>query len=217
MTTLSTTAPCCVLANRSLMPRSAGTSNLAGDVSTIGAVARYGPPDDFHNRPTQHANYDMGEEPRSDASPRTASLEPSNPFQQPEPVDPLDQETEPTPWYRRPVALLIWALAVTILIALIVYGISELIGEGQGPSRAPSSTTTTPTTTTPSTTTTTPTTTEPTTEPSTSSAVEPPPPQPTQQPTRQQTQAPTHRHHIPQLPSVITIPGGPTIPVPGLP
>ena len=174
------------------------------------------PRDDFNNQPTRHANYGAaGDAPPGGPPPDSPDL-----AEQPEPVDPFDQETEPRPWYRKPVALLAWALMVTILIALIVYGISELIGGGQAPSRVPSSTTTAPTTTTPTTTTaptmTTPTTTPP---PSTSSAVAPPPQQPTQQPTVQPTQQPTHRHHLPQLPSTITIPGVPTVITlpPGLP
>jgi hypothetical protein len=174
-------------------------------------VARYGPSDDFNNQPTRHASYGAGGHPTPGGAPPTIPApDPQDGLEQPEPVDPFDQETEPKPWYRKPAALLAWALAVTVLIALIVYGISELIGEGRTPSNVPSSTTTTPSTTTPTTTQTT-TETTPTTEPSTSSASEPPPQQPTQQPPRQQTQQPSHRHHLPPLPSVITIPEVPTV------
>jgi hypothetical protein len=131
-------------------------------------------------------------------------------------LDAFDQEHEPTPWYRRPVGIIAWVVAVLILIALIVYGITELIQGGQGTSPTPSTTTsTTPTTTSPP-----PTTTESSTPPPTSSAVEPPAQQPTQQPTRQPNQQPpTHRHHLPSLPSVITIPEVPTVITlpPGLP
>ncbi len=54
-------------------------------------------------------------------------------------------EAEPKPWYRNPVTLTGWALLVMILIALIVYGIIELISDRQGTGN--------PSTTTPSTTT----------------------------------------------------------------
>jgi hypothetical protein len=103
-----------------------------------------------------------------------------------------------------------WAVLVLILIALIVFGLMELLGGQQGTSHIPSTSTTPPTTTT-----TTPPTTTTETTPPTSSAVQPPAQQPTQQPTQQQPQQePTHRHHLPQLPPVITIPGGPTMTVP---
>lgn len=125
-------------------------------------------------------------------------------FQQPEAFD--DLEGEPTPWYRKPPLLIAWLVFVAILIALIAYGITELLhgGGGTSPTPSTSSTSTTTTTTTPPTTTTTP---------STSSSVEAPAQQPTQQPTRQQPgqQEPSHRHHLPPMPSVITIPGVPTV------
>ncbi len=97
-------------------------------------------------------------------------------------------EAEPKPWYRNPVTLTGWALLVMILIALIVYGIIELISDRQGTGN--------PSTTTPSTTTS-------TVAPATTPRVQPPPQQP--------THPPTHRFpHLPPLPSVITIPGVPT-------
>jgi hypothetical protein len=188
---------------------------LAGGVSTIGAVARYGPPDDFDNQPTQHADYDMGgyQPPRPQPPPTVPSDPPPVPPDQFEAPGPVDEETEPRPWYRKPVALIGWALMVLILIALIIYGITELLEGGQGTSHTPSNTTTTTPTTT---TTTPPTTTTTTTPPPTSSAVQPPP---QQQPTQQPTQEPTHRRphlpgdvpHLPPLPSVITIPQVPTV------
>ncbi|OBG98938.1 hypothetical protein A5697_14905 [Mycobacterium sp. E3251] len=163
-------------------------------------MARNGPPDDFHDQATRHADYGVAEPP-------TTGEPPANPpegFEQPEAFDNL--EAEPTPWYRKPPLLIAWLVFVAILIALIVYGITELLQGGQGTSPSPStsstSTTTTTATTAPTTTTTTPT---------TSSAVEAPAQQPTQQPTRQPSQQePTHKHHLPQVPSVITIPGVPT-------
>lgn len=179
-------------------------------VSTIGAVARNGPPDDFHNQQTQHANYGVGGPPPT--VPPTPETPPDR-REPPEYFDPLDQETEPTPWYRRPAGLIAWVVVVGILIALIVYGIIELIHGGQGTTQTPttSTTSTTPTTATTTTVPTT-TTTQPTTTSPTGSAVEPPAQQPTRQPTHQPTQQqPTHHHHLPPLPSVITIPEVPTV------
>ena len=182
-------------------------------------MARYGPPDDFHNQRTQHRNYGVGEHPPAVEQPPPGEPAPTDqpagetPPEQYEPGgDPFDQETEPNAWYRKPVVLIGWALVVLILIALIVYGLMELLGGQQGTSHIPSTSTTTPTT---STTTAPPTSTTETTAP-TSSAAQPPAQQPTQQPNQQQPsqQEPTHRHHLPQLPPVITIPGGPTMTVP---
>ena len=180
-------------------------------------MARYGPPDDFHNQRTQHRHYGVGEHPPAVEQPppgeRALTHQPprETPPEQYEPDgDPFDQETEPTAWYRKPVMLIGWAVLVLILIALIVFGLMELLGGQQGTSHIPSTSTTPPTTTT-----TTPPTTTTETTPPTSSAVQPPAQQPTQQPTQQQPQQePTHRHHLPQLPPVITIPGGPTMTVP---
>lgn len=147
-----------------------------------------GPPDDFNNQPPRHPD-PMGGHPPADEPP----------------TDPFYEDTEPTAWYRRPVVLILWGLSVLILIALIVYGIIELV-EDQGTGSTPKTTTTTPhttiTTTTTTTTspppTTTTTTTEPsTTEPPTSSVVQPPVHEPTQQ-------QPTRRRHWPSwLPTTI--------------
>jgi len=164
-------------------------------------VARNGPPDDFHNQPTQSSNFGAAPPPPLEATAEGES---------PQFVDPLDGP-EPTPWYRKPGALAAWIAAVVVLIGLIVFGVMELLRGGQGTGTTPStSTSTTPsptTTTTPPTTTTTTT----TTTPPTSATVETPAQQPTYQPTRQPTQQPTHRHHLPALPSVITIPEVPTV------
>jgi hypothetical protein len=186
----------------------------------VASIGPPGPPDDFHNQQTHYANYGAGGPqpggpPVTDPSP---SEIPTHQQQPPESLDPLDQETEPTPWYRKPAGLIGWLIAVSILIGLIVYGIMELIGGGEGTTYTPS-TSATPTTTI---TTSTPpaTTTEPSSTPPTSSSAESPAQQPTQEPTRQPTQQqPTHRRHLPPIPSVITIPGMPnpvTLP-PGLP
>lgn len=157
-----------------------------------------GPPDDFNNEATRYRGVGRGDHTPADEPPPPAP-HPTEP-----PLDPFDEDTEPTPWYRKPVGLIIWGLSVAILIALIVYGIIELIGD-QGTSNAPKTTTTTPHSTTTMTTTTTTTTSPPsattTTEPPTSSAVESPEPQPTHQPTQQQ---PTRRHHWPSwLPTTV--------------
>ncbi|OBH90193.1 hypothetical protein [Mycobacterium sp. E2733] len=163
-------------------------------------MARNGPSDDFHEQATQHADYGVPEQPTSGEP----VLNPPDGSEQPEAFD--GQESEPTPWYRKPPLLIAWLVFVAILIALIVYGVTQLLQGGQGTSPSPSTSSTTATTTT---TTTAPTTT--TTTPTTSSAVEAPAQQPTQQPTRPPSQQePTHKHHLPQVPSVITIPGVPT-------
>ncbi len=178
-------------------------------------MATNGPRDDFHNQPTQHGDFGVSEQPPTGEIPPPGP--PPNPpegSEQSGDVDPFDQEAEPTPWYRKPGMLIAWLVSVVILIALIVFGIVELIHGEQTVSHVPKTTTrtTTPTTTTPTTTTTT------TSSPS-SSAEQPPAQQPTQQqPTGGQTQQPSHHHHLPQLPSVITVPGVPnpvTVP-PGL-
>jgi hypothetical protein len=113
-------------------------------------VARYGPPEDFHNQPTRHANFGMVEQPPpgepapTDQPPGETQPEQFEPAQS---VDPFDQETEPTAWYRKPAVLIGWALLVLILIALIVYGITELLEGQQGTSHVPSTSTTPPTST----------------------------------------------------------------------
>jgi hypothetical protein len=176
-------------------------------------VAPYGPPSDFHNQPTRQADYGAGGDPPVDEAP-PAPIPPD----QSETPEPLEEETEPAAWYRKPVPLILWALLVLVLIGLIVYGLGELIEGGEGTAPAPSTTTTT-TTAPSSSTTTTPTTTPPassatpTTAP-TSTAIEPPPVQ--QQPTQEPKQEPTQKHHphLPPLPPVITIPGGPTVTLP---
>ena len=186
-------------------------------------MASDGPPDDLYEQRTQYADYGAGGRspwagpPPADASPTEV---PPDRQQPPASLEPLDRETGSTPWYRKPAGLIGWIIAVSLLIGLIVYGIMELIGGGEGTSTP--STSTTPMTTITTTTESPPaaTTTEPTTTPPTSSAAEPPAQQPTQEPTREPTQQqPTHRHRLPPIPSVITIPGMPnpvTLP-PGLP
>ena len=171
-------------------------------------MAPDGPPSDFHNQPTRQADFGAGGDPPADEAP-PAPIPPD----QSEITEPLDEKTEPAAWYRKPVVLILWALLVLVLIGLIVYGLGELISGGEGTAPAPSTTTTT--TTAPSSSTTTPTTTPPAstttpTTPPTSTAVQPPPTQ--QQPTQEPTQK--HHPHLPPLPPVITIPGGPTVQLP---
>jgi hypothetical protein len=160
-------------------------------------VAPTGPPDDFDDQPTRHVNIGR-QQPPGRPEPIPTPTDQHAPFGS---LDPFDEETEPIEWYRRPVVLIAWGISVLVLIALIVYGIIQLVGD-QGTISTPNSSTTTTTTTStsPPTTTTTTTTTTATTTPTTSAA-----PPPTQQPTYTQQQ-PTHRRHWPSwLPS--TLPG----------
>jgi cytoskeletal protein RodZ len=141
-------------------------------------------------------------------------------YEPPEFRDPLaEDDTEGKPWYRKPVVLIGWGLLVVVLIGLIAFGITQLLGGDSGTAPAPSTTTsTTPTTTTESSPTTT-TETSPTTTTTTEvqqPTQQPPPQGPTGQPTHQPTQqpppqpSPSHHHHLPPLPPVITIPQVPT-------
>lgn len=130
-----------------------------------------------------------------------------------------DPDQEARPWYRKPVTLIGWAILVLILLALIAYGVTQLLGGGtsNGPAPGTTSTSTTSSTTATTTTTTTEpttTTTEPTTTPTAAPPANPPRNQP---PGTQPTQQPKPRPHLPQLPSTITVPGGPTITLPNLP
>jgi cytoskeletal protein RodZ len=123
----------------------------------------------------------------------------------------VEPESAPDPWYRNRVLLALWALLVAVLIVLIIYGLVELSrgGAGGGPSTTTPSTTTTRSSTT-SATTTTPSTTTP-----------PPPPPETPEQTPEQTpgqvppsggyspapaEPPRHHHHLPHVPSTITLP-----------
>lgn len=252
-----------------------------GATYNIGAVARYGPPDDFNNQPTQYGGY--GGQPPQGPPPggppqgpppggppqgpppggpppygRPPQGPPPGPQNQPtiegappggtplqnqptvEHGPPLqyqptvegaapvqydqlgaeDPDEQAQPWYRKPVTLIGWAILVLILLALIAYGVTQLLGGDKSTGPAPGTTSTTTTTTTSETTTTT-TTTEPTTtttEPSTTPTAAPPANPPRNQPPgTAPTQQPTHRPHLPQLPGTITVPGGPTITLPNLP
>lgn len=151
-------------------------------------MAGNGPSDDFNNQQTAKAAFGLDAE-----SP-----------------EPEHGGFQPAPWYRSPPLLIAWLVLVLILIALIVYGIGELIGGNEGTTPAPSSTTTTA----PSSTST-PTTSTSTSGPPASTTTEttPPPsgevPPPTQQqPTNQPTNPPTTKHHphLPTLPPGIHLP-----------
>ena len=191
-------------------------------------MARYGPPDDFNNQPTRYGGYGgyPPQEPPPYGPPPGPPAQGPSPYGWP-PQAPPPEQYEPLgvdepadggrPWYRKPVPLIGWAILVLILLALIAYGVTQLFDRStsNGPSLAPTSSSTTTTTTiqTPTTTTTT-TTTEPTTTPTTAPPANPPRNQP---PGTQPTQQPPRRPRIPELPSTITIPGGPTITLPNLP
>ncbi|WP_077077863.1 hypothetical protein [Mycobacterium numidiamassiliense] len=164
-------------------------------------MAPNGPPDEFNDQPTRHINIGGQQPPSPPPGPLPTPGDQPAPFGS---LDPFEEEPEPIEWYRRPVVLIAWGIFVLILIALIVYGIMELV-QDQGTSSVPSSTTTTSTTT-PTTTTSssaTETTTPPptTTAPTTTTSSTPPPP--AQQPTYTQQQ-PTRRHHWPSwLPTAV--------------
>jgi hypothetical protein len=194
-------------------PAEAVSLGIGGIVSTIVAVARNGPPNDFNEQPTTKADFSGSGGPVGEPPGEEVPSVPSDRSDQPGAPEPLDGESEHAAWYRKPVVLIVWAVVVLILIGLIIYGLGELVGGDQGTSPSPS-----PTTGTTETTTTTTTTPSSTTETSTT----PPPPASTTPTTpaygpgtEPPAQSPPQRHHhLPQLPSVITIPRGPTVTLP---
>jgi cytoskeletal protein RodZ len=121
-------------------------------------------------------------------------------------ADSAEPDFAPDPWYRNRVLLAVWALALALLLALIIYGLVELSRGGEGGA---------PATTTPSTSHTRSSTTSPTmtTSPPSSSSSETPPPQTPEQtpeeapPQNSYSPAPTepprhhHHFHLPHLPS----------------
>ncbi len=164
-----------------------------------------------HNRPTVehgHPGQPMQYQPTLEGPP-----------EQYEPLGAEDSDADARPWYRNPLTLIGWAILVLILLVLIAYGVTQLLsgGTSNAPSPGTTSTPTTPTTTAMTTTTTTtpePTTTT-TTEPTTTPTAAPPANPPRNQPPG--TQQPPRRPRFPDLPSTITIPGGPIITLPNLP
>ncbi|WP_232002242.1 hypothetical protein [Mycobacterium sp. 1482292.6] len=67
--------------------------------------------------------------PRKAASPVDVGPPPHPPqgSEQADGGDPFDQESEPTPWYRKPAMLIAWLVSVVVLIGLIIFGVIELI------------------------------------------------------------------------------------------
>ncbi len=121
-------------------------------------------------------------------------------------ADSAEPDFAPAPWYRNRVLLAVWALAVALLLALIIYGLVELSRGGGGGSPATTTSSTTharSSTTSPTTTTTTP-----------STTTEAPPPETPEQTPEQVPPAnspapaepPHHHHHLPHIPSTITLP-----------
>jgi hypothetical protein len=111
---------------------------------------------------------------------------------------------EPTPWFRRRWVLITWSALVVLMIALVIWGIIQLISLGSDGSTVPS---TQSSTTRSSTTTISPTTTK-------GAATIPParPPREAPAPGGPPNEPPHHRPHLPPLPSVITIPPLPNVP-----
>jgi cytoskeletal protein RodZ len=117
-------------------------------------------------------------------------------------ADSTEPDFVPAPWYKSRVALGLWATALILLLALIVYGIVEISrGAGSSTPTTTSSTTSTRSSTSSSTTTpsTTATETSPPTETSEQTPEEAPPPQ---QGNNSPAPAPPthHHHHLPHIP-----------------
>jgi outer membrane biosynthesis protein TonB len=164
-----------------------------------------GLPDDPSDRPTQLAEYGFdGPQQGLEQGPAGSA----------EHADSAAPDGAPEPWYRSRMLLGLWGLLAALLLALVIYGIVEL---SRGGSETGGPATTTSTTTTPSSTAT------PTTTPSTSIEEAPPPPEspdtpeqtPEEAPEEQPPPAngapapaepPEHHHHLPHIPSTITLP-----------
>jgi hypothetical protein len=159
-----------------------------------------GLPDDPSDRPTQLAEYGFD-------GPQ------QGPAGSAEHADSAAPDGAPEPWYRSRMLWGLWGLLVALLLALVIYGIVEL---SRGGSETGGPATTTSTTTTPSSTAT------PTSTPSTSIEA-PPPPEPPDTPEQTPEEAPgeepppangapapaeppEHHHHLPHIPSTITLP-----------
>ena len=82
----------------------------------MASIGPPGPPHDFHNQQTRDGNYGG---PPPGGSPATDPTHPEIPPAQQQPLDPLDQETEPTPWYRKPAGIIGWIIAVAILLGIL--------------------------------------------------------------------------------------------------
>ncbi len=156
-----------------------------------GSSDNSGKPDD---EPTRYANHG-GQQQRS-----------------PQSVDVADPPH--TPWFRRRPVLIAWIALIVLMIALVIWGIIQLTSRGPGGTTAPSTTSATTTTSTSATSTaTTVKTTTPQAAPHTTAG--PPPARPpggAPAPAGPANEPPHHRHHLPPLPSEITIPPMPRAP-----
>jgi cytoskeletal protein RodZ len=157
-----------------------------------GSSDNSGKPDD---EPTRYANHG-GQQQRS-----------------PQSVDVADPPH--TPWFRRRPVLIAWIALIVLMIALVIWGIIQLTSRGPGGTTAPSTTsaTTTTTSTSATSTATTAKTTTPQAAPHTTAG--PPPARPpggAPAPAGPANEPPHHRHHLPPLPSEITIPPMPRAP-----
>jgi hypothetical protein len=123
------------------------------------------------------------------------------------------QPDDPIPGWRKPVALVGWGLLIVVLIALIVWGILQLV-HGTPP-KEPSTTTPTAVTSRPSTAATAPPpapqSSEPTTTPDAPTASTEDTPT-SAAPTTTPTTSSGNAYPLPQLPSVITLPSLPGLP-----
>lgn len=119
--------------------------------------------------------------------------------------------TPPTPWFRRKSVLIAWVGLIAVMLALVIWGIVQLTSRGPGGgSTAPETSSSSTSSTSASTTSTTSSSTSATS--STTPSAAPPQQAPPKQPPAQQAPEPSHRHRLPSLPSVITIPPIPRVP-----
>ncbi|HET9876152.1 MAG TPA: hypothetical protein VFQ37_10350 [Mycobacterium sp.] len=177
-------------------------------------MQRYEPPGDPNNEPTRFASYG-GSSGRGYAGPEDYYSGSSG--QPPGPPEP-----PPTPWYLKPAALIGWGALSAILIALLVWGMVQLISNDSGRTKSTTSSTATTTSTTTTTSaspiapavTTTDTTSPTTTEPSTTTTTTEPPTT-TTEPSTTTTEPPAAATTTPpegfHLPSEITVPALPTV------
>ncbi len=174
--------------------------------------APFGPPDDYQpgNAPTQYADY--------------ASMVPPSAPNPAMPENMTFNPPPPTPWFRKTPVLVAWGLLIVAMIAVVIWGIIQLVGRGSGDdgtsgSSSETTTSSSATTTSSSASSTTSSSETSTTASSTesSSAPQSEPPRPQQPPQQAPTPnapdtEPSHKHHLPPLPSTITIPPVPHVP-----
>jgi cell division septation protein DedD len=117
----------------------------------------------------------------------------------------------PAPWHRNRLLLALWGLMVALLLTLVIYGIVELSRGGGGETSGPAKSTSSTSSAAPAQSSTT----SPT--PSTSNTSETPPPSETPAQTPEEVpppanhspapaEPPEHHHHLPHVPSTITLP-----------